>query len=91
MLNSFNTPAFQIACLRFLNTFVQTATTAKEQVQVQCEMEEAGLDILQLKRNIKVKPINPATDNLTVLHFRMELPTICLPKNWIFGAKLTLM
>jgi hypothetical protein len=59
MLNSFNSPAFQISCLRFLNTFVQTANTAKEQVQIQGEMEEAGFDILLLKRmNFKVRKID---------------------------------
>ena len=50
MLNSFNSPAFQISCLRFLNIFVQTANTVKEQVQIQCELEEAGFDIVMLKR-----------------------------------------
>ena len=34
MLNSFNSPAFQISCLRFLNTFVQTASTTKKQIQI---------------------------------------------------------
>ena len=59
MLNSFISPAFQISCLRFLNTFVQTANTAKEQVQIQGEMEEAGFDILLLKRmNFKVRKLD---------------------------------
>jgi hypothetical protein len=56
MLNSFNSSDFQVSCLRFLNTFVQTASTAKDQVQIQGEMEEAGFDILLLKRiNLKVR------------------------------------
>ena len=49
MLNSFNGPSFQLSCLRFINTFVRTATSAKQQVQIQCELEEAGFDIPLLK------------------------------------------
>ena len=50
MLNSFNSGAFQIACLRFLNTFVETALSYKERVHIQAEVEEAGFDISQLKK-----------------------------------------
>ena len=50
MLNSFNSPAFQLACVRFLNTFIGSASSAKERVHIQCELEEAGLDIVLLNR-----------------------------------------
>ena len=50
MLNSFNSPAFQLACLRFLNTFLASATSCRERVHIQCELEEAGLDIVLLNR-----------------------------------------
>ena len=50
MLNSFNSPAFQLSCLRFLNTFISSASSSKERVHIQCELEEAGLDIVLLNR-----------------------------------------
>ena len=50
MLNSFNSPAFQLACLRFLNTFIGSASCSKEKVHIQCELEEAGLDMVLLNR-----------------------------------------
>ena len=50
MLNSFNSPAFQLACLRFLNTFIGSSSSTKEKVHIQCELEEAGLDIVLLNR-----------------------------------------
>merc|ERR1712241_1015768 len=37
------------SCLRFINTFARTAATAQHQVQIQCELEEAGFDIPFLK------------------------------------------
>lgn len=49
MLNSFNGASFQLSCLRFINTFVRTSTSSKQQVQIQCELEEAGFDIPLLK------------------------------------------
>ena len=49
MLNSFNSGAFLISCLRFINTFVETASDYRERVHIQVEMEEAGFDISQLK------------------------------------------
>ena len=55
MLNSCNGSSFQVSCLRFINTFTRTATTARQQVQIQCELEEAGFDIPFLKMiNAKV-------------------------------------
>ena len=49
MLSSFNSGAFLISCLRFINTFVETASDYREGVHIQVEMEEAGFDISQLK------------------------------------------
>ena len=55
MLNSCNGSSFQVSCLRFINTFTRTAVTARQQVQIQCELEEAGFDIPFLKMiNAKV-------------------------------------
>ena len=55
MLNSCNGSSFQVSCLRFINTFTRTAATARQQVQIQCELEEAGFDIPFLKMiNAKV-------------------------------------
>ena len=50
MLNSFNSPAFQLACVRFLNTFLASASSCRDRVHIQCELEEAGLDIVLLNR-----------------------------------------
>ena len=60
MLNSFNSEAFQISCLRFLNTFVETADNYRERVHIQAELEDAGLDIDQLKKLLsKVRNLLP--------------------------------
>jgi hypothetical protein len=45
MLNSFNSQPFQLACLGFLNTFLGSAGSPRDRVHIQCELEEAGLDI----------------------------------------------
>ena len=59
MLNSWNGSSFQVSCLRFINTFVRTAADAKHQVQIQCELEEAGFDIPLLKQiNTNVSKMN---------------------------------
>lgn len=50
MLNSYSSGAFQISCLRFLNTFVETATNFRERVYIQAELEDAGFDISHLKK-----------------------------------------
>ena len=50
MLNSYNSPVFQIACLRFLNRFVETSKDAREKIMIQTELEEAGFDALPLKK-----------------------------------------
>ena len=50
MLNSFNSPAFQLACVRFLNTFLASAASCRDRVHIQCELEEAGLDMALLNR-----------------------------------------
>ena len=50
MLNSFNSGAFQISCLRFINTFVETSDNYRERVHIQAELEDAGFDISHLKK-----------------------------------------
>ena len=78
MLNSFNGASFQLSCLRFINTFVRTATSAKQQVQIQCELEEAGFDIPLLKM-INTKVNLYISDDLTISYSlnRTEPPTAC--------------
>ena len=80
MLNSFNGASFQLSCLRFINTFVRTATSAKQQVQIQCELEEAGFDIPLLKMiNTKVNVNIYVSDDLIITYClnRTEPPTAC--------------
>ena len=50
MLNSYNSSAFHISCLRFLNRFVETAKDTREKILIQTELEEAGFDLLPLKK-----------------------------------------
>ena len=65
MLNSWNGSSFQVSCLRFINSFIKTAPSAKRQVQIQCELEEAGFDIPLLKMvNSKVITLKLITDYL---------------------------
>ena len=40
----------QVACMRLLNTLVETAGTPKEKAYLQAEMEEAGLDVLNVRK-----------------------------------------
>merc|ERR1711892_904518 len=49
MLNSFHSGIFQLACLQFLNTFVKSASSPREMVQIQAEIEEAGFDLNHLQ------------------------------------------
>ena len=53
---SYNSGPFQVACLRFLNKFVETTNTLEQKVFLQVELQEAGLnnselDSLMLKVN----------------------------------------
>ena len=48
MLLSYNNSTFQIACLKFLNRFVETARTVEEKVFLQVELLEAGLSNSEL-------------------------------------------
>lgn len=50
MLNSYNSSAFHISCLRFLNRFVETSRDTREKILIQTELEEAGFDLLPLKK-----------------------------------------
>jgi exonuclease I len=49
MLNSYNSSAFHISCLRFLNRFVETSRDSREKILIQTELEEAGFDLIPLK------------------------------------------
>ena len=59
MLNSYNSPAFHISCLRFLNRFVETSRDTREKILIQTELEEAGFDLLPLKKML----LSPVKDN----------------------------
>ena len=48
MLLSDDGGAFQVACLRFLNRFVETSRTVEQKVFIQYELQEAGLNTLEL-------------------------------------------
>ena len=48
MLLSYNGGAFQVACLRFLNRFVEKSKTVEQRVFIQYELQEAGLNNLEL-------------------------------------------
>ncbi|QQP49434.1 Uncharacterized protein FKW44_010110, partial [Caligus rogercresseyi] len=52
MLNSYNSSAFQISCLRFLNRFIETSKDSREKILIQTELEEAGFDTSPLKKLI---------------------------------------
>ena len=69
MLNSYNSAVFQIACLRFLNRFVETASDARERIMVQTELEEAGFDLDPL---VKTVALHAAEDNSNKQHPRLE-------------------
>jgi hypothetical protein len=43
---------FQVSCLRFLNRFVETAKDARERIMIQTELEEAGFELLALKKRL---------------------------------------
>jgi len=42
----------QVSCLRFLNRFVETAKDARERIMIQTELEEAGFELLALKKRL---------------------------------------
>ena len=50
MLNSYNSSAFHISCLKFLNKFLETSKDAREKILIQTELEEAGFDPLPLRK-----------------------------------------
>ena len=49
MLTSYNSGAFQLSCLGFLNTFVETAASLEERVYIQEELRLAGLATFELE------------------------------------------
>lgn len=49
MLCSYNSSSFQLCCLRFLNTFLETATSLEERVYIQEELRQAGLESFDLQ------------------------------------------
>ena len=80
MLNSFNSGAFQISCLRFINTFVETAENYRERVHIQAELEDAGFDISHLKKLVsKVRNLSPSLDILSIVIsiFSLETRVTC--------------
>ena len=79
MLNSYNSSAFQISCLRFLNRFIETSNDSREKIMIQTELEEAGFDTVPLKKLISNNTvrhnfnINKAYAMLTVNTFINKL------------------
>ena len=77
MLNSFNSGAFQISCLRFLNTFVETATNFRERVYIQAELEDAGFDISHLRKLVsKVGPESCVKNVIYECHYNQAVNCI---------------
>ena len=72
MLNSYSSGAFQISCLRFLNTFVETASNFRERVYIQAELEDAGFDISHLKKLVS-----------KVRFYCATLNGLCVPGNQV--------
>ena len=50
MLNSYNSSAFHISCLKFLNKFLETSKDSREKILIQTELEEAGFDPAPLRK-----------------------------------------
>ncbi|GFQ84182.1 hypothetical protein TNCT_386421 [Trichonephila clavata] len=56
-------PAFQTAALKFLNTLLKTSPRPADRIRLQCELEEAGLDINALETELRARCI-PCTDSV---------------------------
>ena len=65
MLCSYNSGSFQLSCLRFLNTFLETAASLEERVYIQEELRLAGLDDFDLEslgQQVILSSLNPLTN-----------------------------
>ncbi|KAG8181260.1 hypothetical protein JTE90_013031 [Oedothorax gibbosus] len=56
-------PAFQSNALKFLNLLLKTSPRAADRIRLQCELEEAGLDINALEIELRNRCI-PCTDSV---------------------------
>ncbi|XP_054716135.1 uncharacterized protein LOC129225684 [Uloborus diversus] len=56
-------PAFQTAALKFLNTLLKTSPRPADRIRLQCELEEAGLDMAALETELRARCI-PCTDSV---------------------------
>ncbi|GFT45364.1 hypothetical protein NPIL_462701 [Nephila pilipes] len=56
-------PVFQTAALKFLNTLLKTSPRPADRIRLQCELEEAGLDINALETELRARCI-PCTDSI---------------------------
>ncbi|GBL92054.1 hypothetical protein AVEN_102603-1 [Araneus ventricosus] len=56
-------PTFQTAALKFLNTLLKTSPRPADRIRLQCELEEAGLDINALETELRARCV-PCTDSV---------------------------
>ena len=63
MLNSYNSSAFQVSCMKFLNRFVETSADMREKIMIQTELEEAGMDLIILSKFL----LNDDDDKIPIL------------------------
>ncbi|GIY10306.1 hypothetical protein CDAR_27981 [Caerostris darwini] len=56
-------PVFQTAALKFLNTLLRTSPRPADRIRLQCELEEAGLDINALETELRARCV-PCTDGV---------------------------
>ena len=71
MLLSDDGGAFQVACLRFLNRFVETSRTVEQKVFIQYELQEAGLNTLELDSLMLKVIIYPK--NIHIINFTFSV------------------
>ena len=62
---------FKVSCLRFLNRFVETAKDARERIMIQTELEEAGFELLAMKKRLLMTN-NSTSGNATPDDARLE-------------------
>ena len=65
--------AFHISCLRFLNRFVETSRDTREKILIQTELEEAGFDLLPLKKMLLPQTSASIKDRNDLLQVRKNV------------------
>ena len=72
----FYSTAFHISCLRFLNRFVETSRDTREKILIQTELEEAGFDLLPLKKMLLPQTSASIKDRNEMLQVRNHVFTV---------------